>query len=119
MNYGKLLFLIPILVGMGIAGTAMYSLVILNEGIVDNLNTPINDPILTDDINHDLTCFKVGLYTNWDEGWVGDFTSFITGIDVGDHARQMFFEYGCNCNDSTRGMKNWISDKICLAELHK
>ena len=114
MSYNQYIFLIPIIVGIGIAGVSVNALTILNEGIVENLNTPINDPILPADINHELTCFKVGLYTDWDEDWDGDFTSFLTGIDVGDHARQMFFEYDC----SLTCPEHWKSNKVCLAELY-
>lgn len=114
MSYNQYIFLIPIIAGIGIAGVSVHSLTILNEGIIENLNTPIDVSTLPADINHELTCFKVGLYTNWDEDWDGDFTSWLTGVDVGDHARQMFFEYDC----SLTCYKHWVSDKPCLAELY-
>ena len=88
------------------------SLIELHTGIIDRLHTPVNLEV-SDRFNHDLTCHKVGLYTDWGEG-VSDFSKYVSGIDVGEHARQMFFEYGCydTCHEY------WQSDKVCIAELH-
>ncbi len=96
---------------------AMYyattSLIELHTSIMERLHTPVNNYILTDNMNHDLTCHKVGLYTDWGEDFFG-LSKYITGIDVGKHARQMFFEYDCSlsCHEY------WQSEKVCIAELY-
>jgi hypothetical protein len=116
MNYNKLLFLIPILL-FSVAGYLLYTstmnLTELGERIIVDLETPYDDPTLAE-YNHSLTCHKVGLYTDWDEDWDGDLMSYLTGIDVGDRARELFFEYDCSllCH------KYWESSKVCLAELY-
>jgi len=94
-------------------------LIELHTGIIESLHTPTNLDVLPAHMNKDLTCHKVGLYTDWGEGMFA-FSKYISGIDVGEHARQMFFEYDCSltCHKSTNGMKYWQSDKICIAELY-
>jgi len=112
----KVFFLIAIPI-WSICGYLLYdntvSLIELHAGIIEDLNIPYDDPLLGK-YNHGLTCHKVGLYTDWDESWHGAQSKYITGIDVAEHARKMFFEYNCNleCN------KYWESNKICLAELY-
>ncbi len=87
-------------------------LIELHTGIIERLHTPTNLDVLPASWNDNLTCHKVGLYTDWGEGTF-DFSKYISGIDVGEHARQMFFEYGCyyTCHEY------WQSDKVCIAEL--
>ncbi len=86
----------------------------IQERIMDRLHTPTNVDVLPAHMNKDLTCHKVGLYTDWDEGWFGDLGAYVTGIYVGEHARQMFFSYDC----SLTCHKYWESDKVCIAELY-
>jgi len=110
-------FLIPVVVlavfFVGITIVLSYALTPIQETIIERLHTPVNNPILTNNMNHDLTCHKMGLYTDWDERWTGKLSGYLTGIYAGEHARQMFFEYGCydTCH------KYWESDKVCIAEL--
>lgn len=94
-------------------------LIDLHTGIIERLHTPTNLEVLPDHMNKDLTCHKVGLYTDWGEG-IFDFSKYISGIDVGKHARQMFFEYDCSltCNKSLHGDSYWQSNKVCIAELY-
>jgi len=107
-------FFVAITIVLSMALTPLY------ETIIERLHTPVNNPVLTASMNKDLTCHKMGLYTDWDEGWNGKLGGYVTGIYVGEHARQMFFEYGCNltCNKSIHGDSYWQSDKICIAELY-
>jgi len=113
MNYGKFIVLIPIVASLSLVGYSTYNLYILNTGIIEDLNTmPYTG--YGDRYNLDLTCHKLGLYTDWDEGLIGTFTTWITDVDAGEHARQLFFENDC----SSLCHKYWVSDKICLAELY-
>lgn len=98
---------------LGVSFWAINSLTEVQTSIMETIHTPVNDPILPDHMNEDLTCHKVGLYTDWDEGFGGGLNGFLTGIYAGEHARQMFFEYGCydTCH------KYWESDKVCISEL--
>ena len=114
MKREDLLLLIPIAFVIGVSYVAISVLYELNTDIVNDLHTPFNIDVLPDHMNKDLTCHKVGLYTNWDEGWMGSFDAFVTGIDVAGHARQLFFAYDC----SLVCYKYWESDKICIAELY-
>ncbi len=115
MNYGKFIVLIPIVASISLVGYSTYNLYILNTGIIEDLNTMPYDIPELDRYNHDLTCHKLGLYTDWDEGFIGTFTTWITDVNAGEHARELFFENDC----SSLCHKYWVSDKICLAELHR
>ena len=109
--------LIPIAIGITVivVSTVLlsYALTPIQESIMYDLHTPTNIDVLPANMNEDLTCHKVGLYTDWDEGWGGGLSALVTGIYVGEHARQMFFEYGCyyTCHEY------WESEKVCIAEL--
>jgi len=115
MRKEQLLLLIPIALGLGVSVWAVNSLYELNTEIIAHLDAPINIAVLPADMNHDVYCHKIGLYTDWDEGWTGGFSAFVTGIDVADHARKLFFENDC----SLTCYKYWESNKICLGELYK
>jgi len=102
--------------GIAIVGATIglsYALIPIQESIIVDIHTPTDLSSLPDSWNDDLTCHKVGLYTDWDEGWNGKLSGYLTGIYVGEHARQMFFEYDC----SLVCYKYWESDKVCIAEL--
>lgn len=114
MNKQDLLFLIPIAIFVALAIWLSITLTPIQETIMERLHTPTNMDILSDNMNHDLTCHKVGLYTDWDEGWYGKLSGYLTGIYTGEHARQMFFEYDC----SLTCYEYWESNKLCLAELY-
>ena len=114
MKKNDLVLLLPIAIIFGVSFWAINSLTEIQTGIMETIHTPTNIDVLPDHMNKDLTCHKVGLYTDWDEGFGGGLSSFLTGIKVGEHARQMFFSYDC----SLTCYKYWESDKICLAELY-
>ncbi len=109
----RFLLLIPILVIAGATIWLSFALTPIQEGIMDTLHTPTNVDVLPAHMNKDLTCHKIGLYTDWDEGWTGKLSGYVTGIYVGEHARQMFFSYDCSltCHEY------WLSNKVCIAEL--
>ncbi len=117
MNRRLAIFLLIIVPVWALCGYIVYdstiSLIELHTKIIEDLHTPYDDPLLGK-YNHSLTCHKVGLYTDWDESWHGAQTKYITGIDVAEHARQMFFEYDCSLSCH----KYWESDKVCIAELY-
>jgi len=113
-----ILLLIPIIVIVGATVWLSYALTPIQETIIERLHTPVNNPLLPDRYNDDLTCHKVGLYTNWDERWTGKLSGYLTGIYAGEHARQMFFSYGCICDESIHGADYWQSNKMCLRELY-
>ena len=114
MRKEGLLLLIPIAIFVGITIFTANNLTELYTDIIERLHTPVDNPVLPDRVNKDLTCHKAGLYTDWDERFFGNLGYFMTGISVGDHARQMFFEYDC----SLVCYKYWESDKMCLGELY-
>lgn len=114
MNKGDLILLLPIAIFLVATIWAITTLTEIQETIMERLHTPVNNPVLPDRINKDLTCHKVGLYTDWDEGFGGGLGYFLTGINVGEHARQMFFENDC----SLICYKYWESEKMCLGELY-
>jgi hypothetical protein len=111
----KLLYLIPIALGIVATAWMINNLYELNTGIIDRLDTPTNIDVLPDYMNHDVYCHKIGLYTDWDEYWSTAFSEFVTGIHIGEHARKLFFENDC----SLTCYKYWESNKICLGELYK
>lgn len=111
----ELLLLIPIAFAFGISAWMVSNLSELNTEIIADLDTPTNIAVLPADMNHDVYCHKIGLYTDWDERWTGGFSAFVTGIDVAGHARKLFFENDC----SLTCYKYWESNKICLGELYK
>ena len=118
MKKENLIFLVPIVIIAVATIWLSMALTPIQETVIERLHVPVNVDVLSSATNHDLTCFKIGLYTNWDERWTGKLSGYLTGIYAGEHARQMFFEYDCYCHDSTHGMRNWHSDKMCLAELY-
>ncbi len=111
-------FLIPVVIFavffVGATILLSYALTPIQETIIERLHTPVNVDVLSSATNHDLTCHKVGLYTDWDEGFGGGLSGFLTGIYAGEHARQMFFENDC----SLVCYKYWESEKMCLGELY-
>ena len=115
MNKRLAIFLAIMIPIWGVIGYLLYdntiSLIELHTGIIEDLNTPYDDPLLAK-YNHDLYCHKIGLYTDWDETYHGAGSKYITGIDVAEHARKLFFENNCLCHEF------WTSEKLCLAELY-
>jgi len=118
MNEDKLMFLILTTIGtVVIVGATIWlsmALTPIQESIIVTIHTPTNVDVLPANMNKDLTCHKIGLYTDWDEGWNGKLSGYLTGIYAGEHARQMFFEFDC----SLVCYKYWESDKVCIAELY-
>ena len=115
MNKGDLVLLLALLTVIVIM-TIWLSIALtpIQESIIINIHKPTNVDVLPAHMNKDLTCHKIGLYTDWDEGWNGKSSGYLTGIYVGEHARQMFFEFDC----SLVCYKYWESDKVCIAELY-
>jgi len=114
MKKQDLILLIPIAFMIGSSFWAINTFTGIQTSIMETIHTPTNVDVLPTHMNEDLTCHKVGLYTDWDEGWTGKLTGYLTGIYAGEHARQMFFEYNC----SLTCYNYWESNKICLAELY-